>query len=242
MEKLKCLVVDDERLAIELLENYIQKIPFLALVASCTSALEAMPILHTEAIDIMFLDIEMPNLTGIDFLRSLPSPPNTILTTAYSEYALESYELGVVDYLVKPIEFNRFFKAVNKAATKLNNIFPALNFSNTEQSTATNAFFVKSDSKIVKIELDEILFIEALQKYIRIHTTTSRIVTLLSLSRIQEQLESPPFIRVHRSYIVNVNKIERIEGNHLTIEGQQLPISKGQREELFAVINKFGLF
>jgi DNA-binding LytR/AlgR family response regulator len=237
MEKYNCLVVDDERLAVELLEKYIEKIPFLELTTSCHSAMEAMSILRSESIDIMFLDIQMPNLTGIDFLKSLPSAPNTILTTAYSEYALESYELGVVDYLVKPIEFDRFFKAINKITNKNTASTQPIRAENTPSS---DYIFVKSDGKIIKIKLDKILFIEALQKYIRIHTTTQRVTTLLSLSRIQEQLASPPFVRIHRSYIVNVNKIDSLEGNHLTIQKQQLPISKGQKEQLFTIINQFG--
>ena len=246
MQKYNCLIVDDERLAQELLENYVQKIPYLECVATCSTALEAMQYLAQNQIGILFLDIQMPDLTGIDFLRSLNQKPATILTTAYSEYALESYELAVVDYLLKPIEFDRFFKAVTKAITGISTTNPTPNLvppiPSSETAPSQNYFFIKTDKKIVKIAFDEVLYIEALQKYIRIHTLDKRIVSLFSLSKIQELLPKEQFIRIHRSFIINIDKMDSLEGNMVKIGAHILPISKGQKEAFMALLKQKGLF
>lgn len=238
MENYTCLIVDDERLAQELLESYVQKIPWLESVASCSTAIEAMGILNQKEVDILFLDIQMPDLTGIDFLQSLKKAPITIFTTAYSEYAIEGFELGVADYLLKPIEFERFFKAMNKALGHLNKQAPIPISTNQSITPKEDYFFIKSDNKVVRIAFEEVLFIEALQKYIRIHTKEKRIVSLLSLSKIQELLPSNNFVRIHRSYIVNIDKIDNIEGNMVNINNHKLPISKGQKEAFLKKIKE----
>lgn len=244
MKKYTCLIVDDERLAQELLENYIQKVPSLTHVASCSSALEAMQYLAQNKVDILFLDIQMPDLTGIEFLRTVKDVPATILTTAYSEYALEGYELSVIDYLLKPIEFNRFLQAVNKVFQQ-NNIAPSTIppvVSPTATPSAPTYFFIKTDSKIVKIAFDKVLYIEALQKYIRIHTVNKRVVSLFSMSKIQELLPVDRFFRTHRSFIINMDKIDSVEGNMVTIGSHTIPVSKGQKENFMILLKENGLF
>lgn len=245
MQTYKCLIVDDERLAQELIENYIKKIPYLEVVASCSSAMEAMQQLAQNEVDIMFLDIQMPDITGVDFLKTLKKAPATIFTTAYSEYALEGYELGLVDYLLKPIEFERFFKAITKAVESLQKQ------TNSPMTTVTavvaeqpkeDYFFIKSDSKIVRIAFDDILFIEALQKYIRIYTLDKKVMSLLSLSKIQDMLPTEQFARIHRSYIININRVDSIEGNMVRLLKHKLPISKGQRESFMEMVRGRGPF
>lgn len=239
MKKYQCLIVDDEALARELLVNYIEKIPHLEIVATCATAMEAMAILQQKTVDILFLDIEMPNLNGIKFLQSLPNQPATILTTAYSEYALKGYELGVIDYLLKPIEFERFLKAVMRINTP-NQPITIKNL--VEEKVPETHFFVKSEGKFIQIAFEDITFIEALQKYIRIHTENKKVLTLLSLSKIYSQLPKHQFMRIHRSFIVNLNKINAIEGNTIKIQNQEIPVSKGQREALFKIVNNRGFF
>lgn len=234
-------MVDDETLARELLMAHIAKMPHLAIVATCSNAIEAKLALEKHQPDILFLDIQMPHLTGIDLLRMLKKSPATILTTAYSEYALEGYELDVIDYLLKPIEFERFFKAVSKAIEWLDRGYDLTTHSiTTPAEPQNNYFFVKSDYKMVKVVFNEILFIEALQKYVRIHTTTTRIITLMSMSQLEETLPAGQFVRIHRSYIVNLDKIDSIEGNIVHIAKHELPISKGQRDAFLEWIKKKG--
>ncbi|MCP3931394.1 MAG: response regulator transcription factor [Bacteroidetes bacterium] len=243
MEKLKCLIVDDERLAQELLERYIQKIPSLEMVASCSTALEAMQYLSQKKIDILFLDIQMPDLTGIEFLRSIKNQPATIFTTAYSEYALEGYELSIVDYLLKPIEFERFFQAVGKAMNSLQKNLPnSMVDSRPNKAIEEDYFFIKTDNKIVRVAFDDVLFIEALQKYIRIYTIDKKVVSLLSLSKMEAVMPAHQFIRIHRSYIINIDKVDNVERNMVNIKEHQLSISKGQREVFMRMLRKKGLF
>ena len=245
MPSYKCLIVDDEKLAQELLENYLQKIPYLELVGTCSTAIEAMQKIQEKEVDILLLDIQMPDLTGLELLRAIKNQPATIFTTAYSEYALDGFELGVVDYLLKPIEFDRFFQAVHKAVAYLQKSMVStvspINMALPDVSK-TPYFFVKSDGQLVKINFGDILYIEALQKYIRIHTHKERVVTLLSMSKILEELPKQNFSRIHRSFIVNIDQIERIEGNMVRIEGKTLPISKGQREGFMEKIRERGFF
>jgi DNA-binding LytR/AlgR family response regulator len=233
MKKYTCIIVDDETLARELLTVHIAKLPYLEILATCANAIEAKFALEKHQPDILFLDIQMPNLTGLELLRMLKRRPATILTTAYSEYALEGYELDVLDYLLKPIEFERFFKAVSKAVDWLDRgqtIVSSIPIPAPVIEPQDNYFFVKTDYKMVKVVFSDILFIEALQKYVRIHTPSVRIVTLMSMSQLEETLPTGQFVRIHRSYIVNLDKIDSIEGNIVHIGKHQLPLSKGQRE------------
>ncbi|HMQ46137.1 MAG TPA: LytTR family DNA-binding domain-containing protein [Saprospiraceae bacterium] len=248
MEKYTAIIVDDEALARELLTAHIAKIPHLELVAECTTAIEAKFALQQHQPDLLFLDIQMPDLSGLELLRVLKKRPATILTTAYSEYALEGYELDVLDYLLKPIEFERFFKAVSKAVEWLykGNIDGGIKVSKVLNAAgvvepAPTYFFVKSDYKIVKVVFDEILFIEALQKYVRIHTAMERVVTLLSMSQLEAVLPKGQFHRIHRSYILNLEKIKSIEGNQVNVGQHQLPVSKGQRDSFLERVKERGL-
>jgi DNA-binding LytR/AlgR family response regulator len=234
MKKYTCIIVDDETLARELIASHIAKIPDLDILATCTNAIEAKFAIENFQPDILFLDIQMPNLTGLDLLRMMKKRPATIMTTAYSEHALEGYALDVLDYLLKPIEFERFFKAVSKAVDWINRgqVLSQVAVESTATIVEPQAeyFFVKSDYKMVKVIFKEILFVEALQKYVRIHTVNQRVITLMSMSQLEEQLPAEHFFRIHRSHIVNIDKVDSIEGNLVHITKHQLSISKGQRD------------
>lgn len=238
MNKFSCIIVDDETLARELLVDHCQKIPDLEIKALCSNAIAAKKALEQFTPDILFLDIQMPDLTGFELLRIIKKQPATIITTAFSEYAIEGYELDVLDYLLKPIEFDRFFKAVSKAFDRLKRGNDTLiaqtnpSFENPSRELKENCFFVKSDYKTVKVVFDEIEYIEALQKYVRIHTVHHRIVTMMSMSSLEELLPKANFLRIHRSYIANLNKIDSIVGNTIQIGQHRLPVSKGQKEDL----------
>ena len=242
----KCAIVDDEALARKLLTNYVGKIPELTLVATCQNAIEAQSLLQQQEIDLLFLDIQMPDLTGIELLKAVKKPPLTILTTAYSDYALEGYSLDVIDYLLKPISFGRFFQAVSKALAFLHH--PVVGSSEGESEagppmlSATDYFFVKSDYKIVKVNFSEVLFIEGMREYVRIHTEAQKIMTLLSMQKLEEMLPSSIFTRIHRSHIVNVSKISEVQGNTVYISDVQLPVSKSYKEAFLQQINHFNTF
>ncbi|MCG8474123.1 MAG: LytTR family DNA-binding domain-containing protein [Cytophagales bacterium] len=248
--KIKCLLVDDEPLSRELIVAYINKIPDLEIVGECGDVIEAKQLMNRLQVDLLFLDIEMPSLSGIDFLRMLKNPPVTILITAYSNYAVESYELDVADYLLKPVEFDRFFKAVCKAMELLAPSIPqkpkktaadSAKRSEDEQA-GTDYFFVKSDKNILKVRLKDILYIESLREYVKIVTTEQQIITLQSMSRLQEILPSDRFVRIHRSSIINIEQVDKVKGNEVFIGNKTLAISKSQREHFLSVINEFGLF
>ena len=227
--KYKCLIVDDEKLGRDLIKSYVSHFPYLEVGAECGSAMEALQLLANNHFDLMFLDINMPLISGIELLKQSSNLPLTILCTAYSEYALESYELNVVDYLLKPIEFIRFSKAISKAMEKLNTKQTPQILSATKEEKNTS-FFVKSEYKKIKIVVQEIKYIEAMEKYIRIHTNTEKTMTLMSMSKVMDNLPPDQFIRIHRSYIVNKNKIDMIEGNMVVIDGNKIPISKANRK------------
>ncbi len=248
MRQYSCIIVDDEILAQELLMHHISKIPQLNVVQCCHNAIDAKFAIEKQVPDLLFLDINMPSLSGIDLLKILRTRPATILTTAYSEYALESYELDVIDYLLKPIEFERFFKAINKSLDYINRGRPiendekmhVENNKTPDSNVKIDFIIVKADYKNVKIMLDDILYIEAMQKYVRIHTSASRFVTLMSMSQLEDILPSENFARTHRSFIVNLSKINSIQGNDLNIGNVALPISKGQMEDFKIKMNAIG--
>ncbi|CAG4999985.1 Sensory transduction protein LytR [Dyadobacter sp. CECT 9275] len=248
MKNISCLIVDDEVLARRLLADYVNKIPSLHLAGTCASALEAQVVLQQRQVDLLFLDIQMPDLTGISFLQSLSSRPVTIFTTAYTEYAIKGFELSVLDYLVKPISFERFFQAVSKAAEYISYTSTARKDTESsepqlqEKSLETNYLFVKADYKIHKIHYMEIDYIEAYGEYIRIHTDRGKILTLVALGKMEETLPRSQFIRVHRSYIINFAKIDTIQGNMIFVKGNEVPLSKSYREEFMRLINKDELF
>ncbi|MEZ4963242.1 MAG: LytTR family DNA-binding domain-containing protein [Saprospiraceae bacterium] len=242
MTPLQTLIVDDERPAVELLAAYAAKIPELHLAGTAHSAIAAKSILQEKKIELLFLDIQMPDLTGLQLLKMLKNPPAVVLTTAYSEFALEGYELDVVDYLLKPIEFERFYRAVGKVVGSSQSVAGKPPSDGTFRETSEDYFFVKTDHLIVKVNFADILFIESLREYVRIHTPTERIVARLALQRLEELLPPKNFIRTHRTYIVNIDKVQKIEGNLLHIGKERLPISKGKREEFLKFVEGKGVW
>ncbi|TKC00838.1 LytR/AlgR family response regulator transcription factor [Pedobacter cryophilus] len=237
---IKCLVVDDEPLAIDILEDYISKIPFLSLVKSYQNPIEALSAVQEGDIDLVFLDVQMPELTGIQFLKIANGKCKVILTTAYSQYALDGYELNVVDYLLKPIAFDRFYKAAQKAKELLCSTPAQATVIETQVAApipvAHNFIFVKTEYKIQKIYLDDILFIEGLKDYISIYTQKERIITLQSMKKIDEALPDHLFVRVHKSYIVALDKIESIERSRIFIKDKVIPIGDTHRDYFFKMI------
>lgn len=236
---INCIVIDDEPLAVEILEDFITKVPAMQLVGKYTNALAALEQLENEEIDLLFLDIKMPDISGIDFFTSLKRKPAVIFTTAYQEYAVESYNLDAIDYLVKPIPFNRFLNAVGKVQehiSALKNIkkeVPAI-------SNGRKFIFIKTEYKIVRIELDDILYIEGLKDYSKIYLKDNPkpIFTLQNLKSFETKFQSEEFIRVHRSYIVSVNKINMICKNRVVIGQTDIPVSIGFRNNLLDVVHK----
>ncbi|PWT99099.1 MAG: DNA-binding response regulator [Bacteroidetes bacterium] len=229
---LNCIIIDDEPLARKGLKEYVQEIEFLKLLGDFDNPIKAVSLVNEQPVDLLFLDIQMPKITGIEFLKSLQNPPMVIFTTAYSQYAVESFELDVVDYLVKPISFDRFFKASVKAKNWLENKRKGA----TVHTPSDEAyFFVKAENKHVKILLDDILFVEALQNYVAIHTKDKKILAYVTLGGIEKQLPSEHFIKVHKSFIVSVQKIKAVEGNEILIEQHRIPISRNLKDD---VMNK----
>ena len=241
---LKCIAVDDEPLALDIIEDYISKVPFLELVKRTENAIEALQLVQAGGIDLVFLDIQMPDLTGIQFLKIASGKANYILTTAYSQYALESYDLNVSDYLLKPIAFDRFYKAVEKVRSQMQKEEIAAPVPEVAQPVVTptsapaqDFIFVKTEHKIQKIQLDDILYIEGLKDYISIFTKTERIITLQNMKKMEETLPKGEFIRVHKSYIVSLDKVESIERSRISIKGKVIPIGDTYRDEFFKLID-----
>jgi two-component system LytT family response regulator len=235
---IRCIVVDDEPLAIDLLTDYISKIPFLELVKSYQNPIEALAAVQEGKADLVFLDVQMPELTGIQFLKIANGKCKVILTTAYQQYALEGYELNVVDYLLKPIAFERFYKAAEKAQNLFSNTTSLPTENVVSPSKLANDFiFVKTEYKIQKIYLNDILYIEGLKDYISIFTKTERVITLQSMKKMEETLPSPQFMRVHKSYIIAIDKIESIERSRITIGDKLIPVGDTYRDDFFKVID-----
>ena len=236
---IRCVAIDDENLALELIEDDILKVPFLQLVKKCSSGLEALDVLQSEKIDLLFLDIQMPDISGIQFLKSLPHKPLVIFTTAYEKYALEGFELDVIDYLLKPYSFERFLKAVNKAQEHLSFLEKNLAQPAAEEISFSSQFiFVKSDYKLVKIEIAEIQYIESLKDYVKIVVAGKPVVTLSSMKAIEEKLVAPDFIRVHRSFMVNLRKIQYIHRNFVKVGDREIPIGDNYKESFLQIINQ----
>ncbi|MEN0006582.1 MAG: LytTR family DNA-binding domain-containing protein [Bacteroidota bacterium] len=236
------IIVDDEPLAQDVLETYVEKIPELNLVRKCNNALEANDALKNEDVDLMFLDIQMPQLTGIDFLKTLSRPPLVIFTTAYPNYAIEGFELNAIDYLLKPISLDRFMKAVNKAMDQLELQNREVTVASSEGQDSSKYIFVKADKKLIKVNYDDIIYIEGLKDYVIIRMDKNRIITLQTMKSLEEKLPAGIFKRIHRSYIVNINRINAIVGNMVEVmekgQAKHLPIGKNYRDELLAIINK----
>lgn len=222
---IRCLVVDDEPLALDVITDYIQKIPELILISDTTNAIEGLGLVQRGEIDLVFLDVQMPELSGIQFLKIMNGQCDVILTTAYPEYALDGYDLNVVDYLLKPIAFERFKKAVQKVLNSISAV----------ESPKNNLdfIFVKAEHKIHKIDLVDILYIEGLKDYISIYTSNNRIITLQNMKKMEETLPTSDFIRVHKSYIIALDKIKCIERGKITIQDKVIPIGDTFREDFF---------
>jgi DNA-binding LytR/AlgR family response regulator len=236
--RIRCLAIDDEKLALELIEDNIKKIPFLELVQTCSSAMEAMAVLRTQPVDLIFLDIQMPDISGIQLLKSLHHKPMVIFTTAFTKYATEGFDLDVIDYLLKPYSFERFLKAVNKVHEYMDLRDRATKEVNAKEiATSSNFLFVKADYKLYKINLKDILYIEGLKDYVKIYLSEKPIVTQMSMKTLEEKLPPNDFIRVHRSFIVAFNKIDFIQKQALTIGKKEIPISEHYRDQLFKIIN-----
>lgn len=225
---ISCLIVDDEPLARSLLTDYVKKIPYLNLLDASSSPLTAIEILRSTPVDLLFLDIQMPEITGISLLKALQKKPLVILTTAYSEYALEGYELDVIDYLLKPITFERFLRAVEKANQRLTTPAPVIK--NIPDAAVPPFVFVKDGTKLVKVRWEDILYVEGLKDYVTIHTRTQKIVTLQRLKSMEEQLPPDKFIRIHHSYIVAVDAIDVIHKGEVQIGSVTIPVSDTYRK------------
>jgi DNA-binding LytR/AlgR family response regulator len=237
------LIIDDEPLALDVLETYIAKMPELNLIARCSNALEANELLRKHQIDLIFLDIQMPQVSGVDFIKTLPNPPLFIFTTAYSNYALEGFELNAIDYLLKPISIDRFMKAVNKALEQFElRHREESNADSTPGTEGVEFFFVKADKKLVKIKYDEILYIEGLKDYVIIRLEQGRVVTLQTMKSLEDKLPLTKFKRIHRSYIVSIDKIHAVDGTSVDVYEKgaikQLPIGKNYRDEILEIVNK----
>jgi DNA-binding LytR/AlgR family response regulator len=233
MHRYNCIIVEDEPLAAEVIKDYIEQVPFLQLKGTCTDALYAMDLLQKENIDLVFLDIHLPKLKGLDFIKALKKPPQIIITSAYQEYALQGYELNVVDYLLKPIEFNRFLMAVNKLKERNSmDALPVYAAAATERA----ALFFNVSKKRVKVYIDEILFIESLKEYIRITTKEKSILTKFQLGQIEEMLAKNGFLRVHRSFLVAKNKIDAFSATDVEINGEQIPIGRSYKDSVMVIL------
>ncbi|MGN6249787.1 MAG: LytR/AlgR family response regulator transcription factor [Ginsengibacter sp.] len=236
---IRCLAIDDEPLALELLVDNISKVPFLELVASCESVADAMKVMAKEKVDLLFLDIQMPGLTGIQFIESMTEKPMIILITAYKQYALDGYNLDVTDYLVKPVSIDRFIKACNKAKELFE--LKSAQKNNNHSKASTEFIFVNADYSLVKINLSDIIFIEGLKDYIKIHLKSAKnpVVTRMPMKTIEEQLPASQFIRIHKSYIVSVAFITSIRKSSVFVESLELPLSDTYKENLSALTGKF---
>ncbi len=231
---INCIIVDDEPLAREILESFVVKVPFLKLVDSCKNGFEAMKVLQDNEVNLIFLDIQMPDITGIQLYESLPEPPMVIFTTAYSNYAVAGFDMDAVDYLLKPFSFERFLKAVNKAKAFQKNKTPVKN----EGIKQREFIFVKDGSKVIKIDFDNVLYLEGMKDYVKIVMKDKYILTLISMQQMAEKLPSHLFVRIHRSYIVAIPKIEKIEKNRVVINDQWLPIGNSFKSGLFEILDK----
>ena len=229
-----CIVVDDELLARQLIEFHVSQIPQLELVHSFSSCEEVQLFLQTQPVDILFLDIQMPTISGIDCLKQLKNPPKVIFTTAFSEFALEGYELNIIDYLVKPITAERFNKAVLKVTEQLNLERERSAHSNSNQET----LLIKSNHQLITVQLNDILYIESLHKYVKIVTKTEKHITLIGISTIEKELPTLQFYRCHRSFIINLKAVERMEGTSVLIGNYVIPISKLSKSELKQKLGK----
>ncbi|MDG3583435.1 MULTISPECIES: LytR/AlgR family response regulator transcription factor [Galbibacter] len=236
---MKCIIIDDEPLAIDLIKEYCSKIDFIELVGIYTNALDSISIIKEKKVDLIFSDIEMPQINGIDFINSLDNKPLFIFTTAYSQYAVEGFELNAVDYLVKPIPYHRFIKAVsrakeiitNRSLSMTTNVFPSTG----EEKKAENFIFIKADYENIKVNIEEIKYIQGLKDYLKVHIlgTNKPILTLMSFKDLLSKLPDRDFVRIHRSFAINVHYIKTIQKNKVVIDDMRIPIGDSYKEDFF---------
>jgi len=231
--KLKCLIIDDEPLAIKVIEQHIAHVDLLEVVGTCDRAADAFTLLKTKAVDLIFLDIKMPGLTGIDLLKTLQNPPAVIFTTAYRDYAIEGYELNAVDYLLKPIPFDRFLKAVNKFINQNKSQSTGIAPANNDE----DHIFIKGNKKVHKVLLKDIFYIESLKDYVKIHTNDKTIVAKYALNTLEENLNATDFIRIHRSFIIGIKHISGFTANSIEIQDKELPIGRMYNMQVFEKLN-----
>lgn len=237
--KLRCVVVDDEPLAVELLTNYVERLPDLDLVGTSANAVEAFGLLQRRAVDLLFLDIQMPRLTGIDFLKTLSRPPMVIMTTAHREFALEGYELDVVDFLLKPISFERFLKSVGKALQR-RQPDPAEPAASLPQPASQSHLYIRVDKEMVKVLLTDILWVESMKDYVKIRAGQHVYVTYLRISYLEETLPPAQFLRIHRSFIVATGQISAFTAYAVRVDGVELPIGRNYRNEVMKRLESVG--
>ena len=233
---IKCIIVDDEPLARRVIKKYLLKIPSLKLVKECSNAIEATSVLHENKIDLIFLDVKMPELSGLEFLKILSDPPLVILTTAFSEYALEGYEYSVVDYLLKPIAFNRFLKSVNKAIERIGE---KKSIQTDDDLQEKKYIFLRSDKAEHKINLSDILYVEGYGNFVEIYITGKMLLVPVTMTAIQEMLPSKKLTRGHKSFIVSFEKIDKLEGNTLKIKDKRIPVGKYYKKQFEEQLKKF---
>jgi DNA-binding LytR/AlgR family response regulator len=229
--KTRCVIIDDEPIARSVIKKHLENIPNTNVIAECRNAMEAISVLQKDKVDLMFLDIQMPKLTGLDFLKTLKNPPKVIIVTAYRDFAIEGYELDVIDYLLKPVSFERFLKAMNKYFE--NNDSRPILLSDDRQSLSPDVFiYVKENKKVQKIYLKDILYIESLKEYIRIHTNSNKIVTKVQIGYIEKQLPQDHFLRIHKSFIVGLMHVTAFTSHSIEIGDIELPLSRSYKESV----------
>jgi len=238
--KTKCLIVDDEPLARDLIRGHVEKLENFEIVAECSDAMKALQVLREKSIDLMFMDIQMPQITGIEFLKTLKHQPKVIITTAYREYALEGFELDVVDYLLKPITFERFLKSINKFYQMNQDDVQVVTGAAIEKQGEEAFIYIKENKKVVKVYLSEIKYIEGLSEYVQIFTDKRKIITKTSMSQMEEKLSTENFLRIHKSYIVSIAKIEAFTANTIEIQGKELPIGRSFKNAVLSALNFTG--
>lgn len=240
--KTKCLIVDDEPLARDLMRNHINKLENFQIVAECGDAMKALHELRNQTVDLMFMDIQMPQITGIEFLKTLRNPPKVIITTAYREYAIEGFELDVVDFLLKPITFERFLKSINKYyQTNTEEVRGPLRENNHSLNNSDDDYiYVKENKKVIKVHLHDILYIEGLSEYVQIFTEKGKIITKNSMNNMASKLPDPGFMRIHKSYIVSLAKIQAFTSSTIEIPGKKLPIGRSYKNAVVEALQVQG--
>ncbi|HEY4110269.1 LytTR family DNA-binding domain-containing protein [Puia sp.] len=239
MKKLRCLLVDDEPLAISLLAKHISQVEMLEVAGTCANALKALELLKTQPVDLLFLDIRMPSLSGIGFLKTLRNPPPVIITTAYREYALDGYDLDVIDYLLKPVTFDRFIKAIHRAQSAMG-VQPAPDTQPAPGPQPTPVLFLKSGYRHVRISVDEILYLESLKDYIKIHTPAETIISKMRISEMEAKLPPGQFLRIHRSFIINLRQLTAFTASQVELGPTELPIGESYKELVVKAIRSRG--